>query len=266
MRRLLSVLFAAGLAALTASPVAGQATASSGVNYRLDDGSTFQRGCFGPCDCPVGEVEPMRGTFRLTPSGSDPLYSYYAVTDVDWKVSQPAGVPLPIAGAGSFKIGGEVAITEQLSLDLLVGTDPVQHYDSGTIAPTVQFPLIDLTISIHGGYCFDTVLRVRARPFPKVEVGRDAIDWDPDPPATSYDVVRGDLAVLRASGGDYRAATDQCVANDVDTDSVPYALSPSPGGAFWILVRAAGGSYGAWDSSLATTRDAGIDAAPVSCP
>ena len=108
---------------------------------RLDSGAIFQRGCFPPCDCPFLEAAPVRGTLRLTPSGSDPLFEHYGVTDVDWTVSQPDGSTLSIVGSGTFKIGGEVAITEELSLDLVVGSDVVQHFDSGIVVPSVQFPL-----------------------------------------------------------------------------------------------------------------------------
>jgi hypothetical protein len=266
MARLIPVLLGASLSALMASQVAAQTSAQPGVNYRLDDGSTFQRGCFGPCACPVGVIVPVRGTFRLTPSGSDPLFEYFAVTNVHWTVSEPDGTSLPITGSGTFKIGGEVAITEELSLDLVVGSDPVQHFDSGLVVPQVRFPLLNLTISIHGVYCFDTVIKLLARPFPKIDVGRDAIGWDPDPPATSYDAVRGDLGALRATGGDYRAATEECIASDLADVWVPFTPSPTPGRAYWFLVRTRGGSYDAWDSALAAPRDVGIDAAPSSCP
>jgi hypothetical protein len=266
MRRLIRVALVASLPALMASPAASQTSASSRVHYRLDDNSTFQRGCFGPCACPVMEQGEVKGTFLLTPTSSDPLYQYYAVTNVSWTARLPNGNVLPIQGSGTFKIGGEFAIQEQLSLDLVVGNDPVQHFDSGLVAPRVPFPLLDLTISIHGVYCFDTVIEVRARPFPKLAVGRDAVGWDPDPPATQYDAVRGDLGTLRSTGGDYQAATEECVAGHVPDVSVPFELTPAPGDGFWFLVRTAGGSYDAWDSTPVVPRDAGIEAGPAPCP
>jgi hypothetical protein len=265
MTRSICVVLVASLPALMAPPVAAQASAPTTVHYRLDDDATFQRGCFAPCMCPVMEQGVVSGKFRLTPTGSDPLFQYYAVTNVDWRVSLPSGAVLPIQGGGTFKIGGEFAIQEQLSLDLVVGTDPVQHFDSGLVAPSVPFPLMDLTISINGAYCHDTVIQVRARPFPKLAVEHDAIAWDPDPPATAFEVVRGDLGTLRSSGGAYQAAVDECVADDMSADTVPFQLSPAPGHAYWFLVRTEGGSYDAWDLTPAAPRDPGIDASPVSC-
>ena len=265
MTRLTSILLGASLSALLTPPVASQTSAPPGGNYRLDEGSTFERGCFAPCACPGGPRLPIRGTFRLTPSGSDPLFEYYAVTNVDWTVFQPDGMTLSIVGSGTFEIGGEVAIAEELSLDLLVGSDSVQHFDSGIVVPQVPFPRVDLTISIHGVFCHDTVIQVLARPFPQLAVERDVIRWDPDPPAAFYEVVRGDLGSLRVSGGDYRAATEECVVNDLAVNSIPFQLSPAPGAAAWFLLRGKRGSYDAWDSMLAAPRDAGIDAAPASC-
>lgn len=266
MRRLIQVALVASLPALMVSPAASQTSANSSVHYRLDDNSTFQRGCFDPCACPVMEQGGIKGTFLLTPSSSDPLFQYYAVTNVSWTAVLPNGNVLPIRGSGTFKIGGEFAIQEQLSLDLVVGNDPVQHFDSGVVAPRVPFPFLDLTISIHGVYCFDTVIEVRARPFPKIAVGRGAVDWDPDPPATQYDAVRGNLGTLKSTGGNYQAATEECIAGHVSDVSVPFELSPAPGEGFWFLVRTAEGSYDAWDSTPVMPRDAGIDAGPASCP
>jgi hypothetical protein len=266
MRRLIQVALVASLPALIVPPAASQSSALHGVPYRLDDDSTFQRGCFAPCACPVMEQGAVKGTFRLTPSSSDPLFQYYTVTNVNWTVQLPNGATLPIQGSGTFKIGGEFAVQEQLSLDLVVGNDPVQHFDSGVVAPRVPFPGLDLTISIHGVYCFDTVIEVRAHPIPELAVGRDAIEWDPDPPATRYEAVRGNLASLRMTGGDYRAGTVECVANDVPDVPVSFQLAPDPGEAYWFLVRTEGGSYDAWDSMPAAPRDAGIDASPAACP
>jgi len=266
MTRLIAALLGASVSALFASPAAAQANAAHGFDYRLDDGAMFQRGCFAPCLCPAGLRLPIHGTFRLTPTDSSPLFDDYTVSNVDWTVTQPDGTTIPIVGSGTFRYGGEVAITEELSLDLVVGNEPVESFDSGLVVAQAPFPLLDLTISIHNAYCFDTVIRVVARPFPKIEIDRDAIRWDADPPATSYDVVRGDIGTLRATGGDYRAATEECVASDLATLTIPFALNPAEGGGYWFLLRTHGGSYDAWDAELAAPRDADIDIASASCP
>lgn len=148
---------------------AGQAHAQTALTsptlYRLDRGSTYQSGCFEPCLCPMLEQAPVRGTLRLAPAGSDWLYDYYKVSEVNWTVAF-GDSDLRITGSGTYTIGGEFALLHRLELDLAVGDDPVQHFDSGLIPASAAFPAIDVAVSIHGQYCFDTVLHVVTTPVP----------------------------------------------------------------------------------------------------
>jgi hypothetical protein len=151
----------------------GTVSAQTAVNapqvYRLDKEGTFQRGCFDPCLCPIMERAAVRGTFVLTPAGSDPLFSYYKISDVNWTVA--LGDPeMRITGSGTYRIGGEFAVEQRLEMDLKVGDGPVEHFDSGRVVGEARFPAIDLAISIHGRYCFDTVIEVKASPVPPEEI------------------------------------------------------------------------------------------------
>src|SRR5947208_729335 len=98
------------LLVLRAAPSAAQATdPSQSKIYRLERNTTYQHGCFGPCECPIVESSGVRGLFRLTRTSSDPLFEYYAVTDVNWLVPfEPSG--LRVTGSGTYRIGGEFAI------------------------------------------------------------------------------------------------------------------------------------------------------------
>jgi hypothetical protein len=136
--------------------------------YRLGKTATFQRGCFAPCLCPVMETAGFEGTFVLTPTATTGSFRTYTITEVNWSVTLPSG-PVRVTGAGSYLIGGYPS-QQQLSLDLQVGDDPVQHFDSGLVAGGGDFPRIAVTISIHGQYCFDTVFGVDASPVPADEV------------------------------------------------------------------------------------------------
>src|SRR5947207_1510668 len=102
--------------------VAGSTTASAQTRtlYRLNKDSTFQQGCFPPCLCPIMIAVPVKGTFVFTPTGFDGLFDTYAVTDVNWLVSI-GGSNTTATGIGTYKIGGEFALHQQLSLDLQVG-------------------------------------------------------------------------------------------------------------------------------------------------
>jgi hypothetical protein len=135
--------------------------------YRLGPSSTFTRGCFDPCDCPVGAPQPIDGTFALVDLRQDPLFTEFAVVDVRWVVSSSDGTTatgIPVRGFGTYRFGGEVAVQQQLALDLTVGAEDPAHFDSGLVAGGAGFPRIDTTISINGAVCFDTVIDVHARP------------------------------------------------------------------------------------------------------
>jgi len=237
--------------------------------YRLSSATTYQHGCFPPCLCPVMQSASVRGVFRLTHTGFDGLYDRYAVTDLKWRVVLGTG-DLIVTGSGTYRIGGEVALQHQLSLDLKVGDEPVEHYDSGLVTGGSSFPAIDIEISIHGGYCFDTVFDVHAKPLMRLGVTSGSVEWDPMPEATAFDVVRGDVQTLRATGGNFSVATTACVANDRSGTFVLYSGTPLPGRAFWFLGRdiagAVAGTYDAGDSAQVGSSDAGIAASPARCP
>src|SRR3989442_6143712 len=110
----------AALLLLGVVAVSTSASAQTGTLYWLNEDSTFQQGCFPPCLCPIMIAEPVKGTFVLTPTGFDGLFDTYAVTDVNWLVSI-GGTNTIVTRSGTYKIGGEIALQQQLSLDLPVG-------------------------------------------------------------------------------------------------------------------------------------------------
>jgi len=145
------------------------AAVPSGIYRLAEKASTFQQGCFEPCYCPILAEVPVRGTFRLTATGFDGRFQLYAVTDINWTVS--LGDPeLRITGSGTYKLGGEFALQQQLSLDLQVGDNPPQHFKSGLTPPGARFPSLAATLSINQMYCFDTVIAIEASPVPQAEI------------------------------------------------------------------------------------------------
>ena len=69
------------------------------------------------------------------------------------------------------------------------------------------------------------------------------------PGAAAYDLVRGDLALLRASGGDFAQAGLQCMADNHGATSLAYSDTPPAGAGFWFLVRGdSGAQVKTWDS------------------
>jgi 3-phytase len=105
---------------------------------------------------------------------------------------------------------------------------------------------------------------------PRLAVSRTELAWTPSSPATGYDVVRGDLQRLRASGGEFAGATTGCLADDSTPISVDYAARPVPGAGEWYLVRgvAAFGplSYDSYGPAQSAPRDGEIAASALACP
>lgn len=103
---------------------------------------------------------------------------------------------------------------------------------------------------------------------PALLVGKSGADaqlsWSGIAGATGYDIVAGDLATLRSSGGDFAAATAECVSNHRTTASVAYSNAPAPDQGFWFLVRGENcGGKGSYGGGL---RDPGIAASGNDCP
>jgi N-acetylneuraminic acid mutarotase len=143
-----------------AAPV--QAARLPDGSYRLLSGSTFSRGCFPPCLCPIFTTDSIQGTFVLTFTRMDGLFDYYAITDVNWTVTI-VGQERRISGSGLFQIGGEFALQQRLRLDLTM-EGQTNTFDSGLV-PTVDLgPEIDAIVSVHRLVCLDTAIKIHSRP------------------------------------------------------------------------------------------------------
>jgi hypothetical protein len=262
------------LAAGASTPRAQTNTAAAGV-YRLAPTSTYEHGCFAPCLCPLMETASVRGVFRLVPVTTGNVYQFYEIRDVRWVVEWPTSStpPLRVVGSGTYKISlgpNNTARTHQMTLDLAIGQNVTQHFDSGLVEATTPFPRIDIDVSINGEYCLDTVFRLHARPLLWVSVDRASVSLASPPDATSFDLVRGDLDALQASGGDFESATIECVADDATASAFTTSLNPPAGRAFYFIARSRDGSTEeTWDDGDAEqvrSRDPGLASAASSCP
>ncbi|MCU0231188.1 MAG: right-handed parallel beta-helix repeat-containing protein [Acidobacteria bacterium] len=100
---------------------------------------------------------------------------------------------------------------------------------------------------------------------------RRSVSWTARPDALSYDVVRGELAALGASGGSFSASLAQCVEDDSPDAATDDRFVPAAGSGTYLLARPNGpaSDSGSWDDDadgLTATRDAGIAASPSACP
>ena len=87
----------------------------------------------------------------------------------------------------------------------------------------------------------------------------------------TYDVIRGGLFTLISSGGDFRMATSDCLANDASSTTLEDDELPAASDGYWYLVRVHRGTgsdptYDAEVCHQAASRDASIEASPAACP
>jgi hypothetical protein len=102
--------------------------------------------------------------------------------------------------------------------------------------------------------------------------GTDSLlSWSAASGATGYDVVKGDIITLLASGGDFTSSTTACLANDLPATTVSDTEVPPAGSGRWHLIRAvnACGGNGSYDEDAGGqqgSRDDEIAASPAACP
>jgi hypothetical protein len=89
--------------------------------------------------------------------------------------------------------------------------------------------------------------------------------WNGLPGAAAYDVVKGDLGLLRSSGS-FALSVLACLENDGPNLAAADPAVPSAGNGFYYLSRVAGGSYDGGCPSQAGPRDASIQSSPNACP
>lgn len=145
--------------------------------YRLGKGSQVQEGCFGPCMCPLRAAEDLRGALLLepVPGPSASPFREYRVSWLLWRYGIGTGWTR-VTGQGSYRVGGEVAIAQQLVLDLRVGDEPPQRYDSGLVpggSDRERFPPITIELPRDGRACYDRVFTIVAAP----------VGWRPSGPS-----------------------------------------------------------------------------------
>ncbi len=117
--------------------------------------------------------------------------------------------------------------------------------------------------------CLSLIPATAAPARPALRVNLDSLDWASAANSVTYDVVRGDLAALRASGGNFSVATTDCLADDLQSNKLIDTFVPARDAGAWYLVRGAHCIEGTWNEPGAGqigSRDAEISASPAACP
>jgi hypothetical protein len=251
-----------GCVALAATVPTATADSFPTTPYVLADESTYQEGCFDPCDCAIMQEQALVGTFDLVfYPYAGPLWTV-AVENVQWSVPS---MGKQITGQGIYRRAGD---QQNLHLDLKIDGQAPHAFDSGWVPDGNDYPLIDVTLSMNGLYCYDIALHVRAKPAekePYLSMNRALLTWTEVPGSSGYDVVAGNLLELRSSGGDFGSAVDGCLGQTVPGTALGENVAVAPGQVVWFLVRSAGGSYDAGDPAQSGSCDAGIASSPLAC-
>lgn len=208
-------------------------------HYRLLESSSFTD------DCPVCDrvsiAEPMRGSFDLVLIDDNSFMPRYIVRDVDFSVSY-AGRSRHLSGAGTFQIGGEVALRQDMTLQLLVQSPETNQFKVFTNAtPSVQkpWPVIELNLDETEGTDFQ-VYRLHLLAAPLREI------WFST--AASFTSGNADLNNKRISNGDVLADNGRVVQPNIalmrnfgmnpDVSVGIDALTPVPGGEAYFSLNA----------------------------
>lgn len=121
---------------------------SGPARHRLLEGSFLVDDC-PPCGRPT-IPQRLRGTHQLRRVAENPLFTRYALSDIDWQTSDAAGEAVRITGSGELTWGGEVALVQELRLHVTLATratNVVRHFTNSTPFVTRPWPNLaaDLT-------------------------------------------------------------------------------------------------------------------------
>ncbi|HEU0011575.1 MAG TPA: hypothetical protein VFT34_17295 [Verrucomicrobiae bacterium] len=161
-----------GLSPLSAS--AQTPTANRPWVYRLLDDSTLTDDC-PICGRPTIQV-PLRGTFSLRLLTQNPLFSRYAMEDIQFTAR---GGDYRVTGSGTFQIGGEVALVQEMFLQVQVDngfTSRLCYFTNATAAVDRLWPMIDVTLDQTNG-TFTQVYSLRLAAAPLREIWFSIVNY-----------------------------------------------------------------------------------------
>lgn len=138
--------------ALHCSPVHGQTTTTRVWHYTLLEGSTLTHTCL--ICAPPDILYPMRGSFDLVLIEENPVVSRYALTNISFTATS-SSVTNIVTGVGTFQIAGEVALRQEMVLQVEVNSNSLA-FTNEQESVDVSFPLIriSLTQTQAGGFIF----------------------------------------------------------------------------------------------------------------
>jgi hypothetical protein len=140
------------------------------------------------CDRPT-IVAPLTGTFTLRILDQNTLYTKYELAGISFQAGAQPGREYKVAGSGIYQIGGEVAVLQDLFLDLVIdngfaATKALCVSTNRTVSQ--KWPQIEISVDQTNGTLGQTYhLTLNAVPVPKVysfppdpHTGNVRLQWD----------------------------------------------------------------------------------------
>jgi hypothetical protein len=139
-------------------------------HYVLLEGSELTDDCL-ICDRPTIFV-PMRGSFGLRFIDANPLFAHYAIENISFVAGSPGGRQYRITGGGTYQFGGEVALQQQMTLQVEIDDGYVKKpasFDSGFVSVSRPWPMIAITLPQTDGTQTQTfTLQLNAAPLREI--------------------------------------------------------------------------------------------------
>lgn len=137
------------------------------VPYALERRSTFQRGCFDPCDCPLEEPRRMVGRFALVQVTDFGTVREYALVGARFAARPTSNVDgyVKLNGYGWYtRIDGVAGPIHALDLTMGINGQPPDEFDGGPVNTHPNFPAFYIVVDKNDQVCYDIVLSLDARP------------------------------------------------------------------------------------------------------
>jgi hypothetical protein len=150
------------LIVVNASPVRDDSI----LRYQLAAESTYQRGCFDPCDCPLEMPRQLQGVFALVPVLEHGTYVEYAVPWARFVVPPLDNLSeeIRLTGFGTYTlVQGFAGPAHGLDLQLRASGGDVERFVSPLMNTDPSFPAeFEIVVDTNDQVCFDTVLSIHA--------------------------------------------------------------------------------------------------------
>ncbi|MBN2588544.1 MAG: hypothetical protein JXA96_01675 [Sedimentisphaerales bacterium] len=118
--------------------------AATAIRYRLVEGSTLTVSSTVEDVLPV--QVPVRGYFWLKRLPSDPLFKNYSVNHLKFQSTDSSLLSYSGSLSGTYRVGGEVALLQQMVLKGKINDSKEMLFDSGLQSIDVNFPWIEIEV------------------------------------------------------------------------------------------------------------------------